>query len=59
MLGNCCGFRKSGELLEGAPNMEKVDELIRIMIAEDNQGCMKATYNPVCTDLSRHVDVKY
>lgn len=38
---------------------DEIDELMTIVIAEGNQGCIKAGYNPVCTELSSYVHVQY
>lgn len=32
---------------------------MKILITKDNQGCITAPYNPLSTDLSRHVKVQY
>lgn len=40
-------------------SQEEIDKLMKIVIAEDIQGCLKAAYNLVCTELSNHVDGKY
>lgn len=36
-----------------------VERLFDVCIGEDNQACISETLNPVLSDLSKHIDLKY
>lgn len=52
-------MRKFGLMLQKATDESIVRELLDVSISRDNRACITDTRNPVLSEMSKYVDLKY
>lgn len=52
-------IQEFGDTFEEVLGTEVVEKTFEVSIAEDNNGCISEAYNPVNSELSKHIDSRY